>query len=72
MISYIVLDLNTLCVVHPLWPLIFIYIFLKTPVAASQCLDQQEYLFIMSSGGVGASCLNFVCLTIQSVTVPRS
>ena len=26
----------------------------------------------MSSGGVGAPCLNFVCLTIQSVTVPRS
>ena len=30
MISNILLDLNTLCAIHPLWPLIFIYIFLKT------------------------------------------
>ena len=30
MISNILLNLNTLCAIHPLWPLIFIYIFLKT------------------------------------------
>ena len=39
-------------------PLIFIYIFLKTPACC----------FLMTFGGVEAPCLNFVCITTQSVT----
>ena len=39
-------------------PLIFIYTFLKTPACC----------FLMIFGGVEAPCLNFICLTTQSVT----
>ena len=45
--------------------------FLKPHLAASWCLNRQEYLFILSFGGAGALCLNFVCPTIESVSVPR-